>query len=74
MKWTDRKWGIYKKWEDTSYKYFHKIESFPTITEQMKTKLTSQQVYEICFGNFYQDLKPIANNNPRCPYPRRKVK
>ena len=45
MKWTDRKWGIYKKWEDTSYKYFHKIESFPTITEKMKTKLTSQQVY-----------------------------
>ena len=70
MKWIDRKWGIYKKWEDTSYKYFHKIESFPTITEQMKTKLTSQQVYEICF----QDLKPVANPNPRCPYPRRKIK
>ena len=70
MKWTDRKWGIYKKWEDTSYKYFHKIESFPTITKEMKTKLTAQQVYEICF----QDLKPITNSNPRCPYPRRKIK
>ena len=70
MKWIDRKWGIYKKWEDTSYKYFHKIESFPTITEQMKTKLTAQQVYEICF----QDLKPITNNYPRCAYPRKKVK
>ena len=58
MKWTNRKWGFYKKWEDTSYKYFHKIESFPTITEQMKTKLTAQQVYEICF----QDLKPTQTN------------
>ena len=59
MKWTDRKWSIYKKWEDTSYKYFHKIESFPTITEQMKTKLKNQKVYEICF----QDLKPTQTNN-----------
>ena len=59
MKWIDRKWGIYKKWEDTSYKYFHKIESFPTITEQMKTKLQNQKVYKICF----QDLKPTQTNN-----------
>ena len=59
MKWTDRKWGIYKKWEDTSYKYFHKIESFPTITEQMKTKLKNQKVYEICF----RDLEPTQTNN-----------
>ena len=59
MKWRDRRWGFYKKWEDTSYKYFHKIESFPTITEQMKTKLKNQKVYEICF----QDLKPTQTNN-----------
>jgi len=33
-------------------------------------RLTQQQIFEICFRN--NPLK--ANLNPRCPYPRKKIK
>ena len=38
----------------------------------VQMKLTSQQIYEIVYKD--TPLKTTTNNNPRCPYPRRKIK
>ena len=55
MNFKDKKWGIYKKWTNHSYLYFHKVEHSLFITRPnehkhqiLDTRRPKVQIYEFC--------------------------